>query len=222
MADLSITAANVVPSTGASKLTAKVGAGTTITAGQLVYQETSGNTLLLANALTSADTAKVAGIAISGGSTGQYIVYVESDPALAFGSILTIGSVYMLSGSNSGGIISASDQGIYLATGVAATDIITATGHDYVTGNAIRFKGLTGGAGLSNDTTYWVRDVSGSTFKVAATLGGAAINFTTDITAGLVFRPVPASGWYGVVVGLGVTTSTMFFDVNMQAGAARA
>ena len=74
----------------------------------------------------------------------------------------------------------------YSVTGDAATDVITATGHIYTANQTVIFSAITGGAGLSANTVYFVRDISGSTFKVSATSGGAAINFTTNITAGSV------------------------------------
>ena len=74
----------------------------------------------------------------------------------------------------------------YSATGDASTDVITATGHIYTANQTVIFSSISGGAGLSAGTVYFVRDISGSTFKVSATSGGAAINFTTNITAGSV------------------------------------
>ena len=74
----------------------------------------------------------------------------------------------------------------YSVTGDAATDVITATGHIYTANQTVIFSAITGGAGLSANTVYFVRDISGSTFKVSATSGGAAINFTSNITAGSV------------------------------------
>ena len=72
----------------------------------------------------------------------------------------------------------------FAVTGDAATDIITATGHNLVADQPVRFTALTGGSGLLTTTNYFVRDISGSTFKVSTTSGGAAVNFTTAITAG--------------------------------------
>jgi hypothetical protein len=69
------------------------------------------------------------------------------------------------------------------ATGVAATDVITVTSHGWVNTQPVIFTAINGGAGLSTNTTYFVRDVSGDTFKLAATSGGVAIDFTTDIIA---------------------------------------
>jgi hypothetical protein len=74
----------------------------------------------------------------------------------------------------------------YSATGEAATDVITATGHNFIANQGVMFPSLTGGSGLNTITVYFVRDISGSTFKVSATSGGPAINFTSNITAGSV------------------------------------
>lgn len=63
----------------------------------------------------------------------------------------------------------------------ASTDLITATAHGLVAGNRIRIKSLTGGAGLADESVYYVvQPVLPNTFKVSATLNGAAINITTD------------------------------------------
>lgn len=70
--------------------------------------------------------------------------------------------------------------------GAAATDIITATGHGLAVGDPVQFVTLTGGTGLTVGTTYYViaANLTANTFQVSATPGGAAVNFTTDITAG--------------------------------------
>jgi HK97 family phage major capsid protein len=74
------------------------------------------------------------------------------------------------------------------ATAAAATDVVTATGHRFINGDALAFSDITGGAPLTANTTYYARDVSGATFKVAATANGAAIDITSDMTAGRVRR----------------------------------
>jgi hypothetical protein len=71
-------------------------------------------------------------------------------------------------------------------TGVAATDVLTSTAHGFVADQPVVFSGLTGGAPLVAGTTYYARDITTDTFKVAATAGGAAINLTTDLTVGMV------------------------------------
>lgn len=69
------------------------------------------------------------------------------------------------------------------ASGVASTDVITISGHQFVNGQRVWIKPgtLTGGSGLTAGIEYFVRDVSGNTFKLAATSGGAAVNFGSDL-----------------------------------------
>lgn len=69
-------------------------------------------------------------------------------------------------------------------TAVAATDVISAVGNQFPDGHKVRVSN-TGGAlpaPLVIDTDYFIRDKVGDTFKLAATLGGAAIDLTTDGT----------------------------------------
>lgn len=74
-------------------------------------------------------------------------------------------------------------------TGTEATNLINHAGHTFVNGDPITFTALTGGAGLVVGTTYFVVSSSaGVSYQVSATTGGAAINFTTDISSGTVGR----------------------------------
>lgn len=78
---------------------------------------------------------------------------------------------------------------VTLATSAAADDIIdTTTAHGYAVGDTVSFPSLTGGAGLTARAKYYViaANLGAQTFQVSATPGGAAVNFTTDITAGTV------------------------------------
>lgn len=72
------------------------------------------------------------------------------------------------------------------ATGVASTDIVTSAGHGYANGDRVWFSALSGGSGLSSNTVYFVRDRTDDTFKLAATAGGAALEFSSDITSATV------------------------------------
>lgn len=76
-----------------------------------------------------------------------------------------------------------------LATSAAADDILdTAVAHGYAADDPVYFSALTGGAGLSINTVYYViaANLGATTFQVATAPGGSAVNFTTDITAGTV------------------------------------
>ena len=81
-----------------------------------------------------------------------------------------------------------SEMALTTPFGVADTDVITCPSHGYLAGDKVYFQSLTGGAGLVTPNAaagvYFVRDVTPNTFRLSATLTGAAINFTTDITAG--------------------------------------
>jgi hypothetical protein len=84
------------------------------------------------------------------------------------------------------------DAGLAVAianTSAAADDKIdTAAAHGFVAGDRVVFTALTGGAGLVTNQEYFViaANLAASTFQVSETLGGAAVDFTTDITAGSV------------------------------------
>lgn len=121
-ADLSITASAVVPSANAQINEATAGA--TITAGQLIYLDSSDldtksrpkAKLADCNSATAA-VRSVAGIAINGASAGQRVSYVYHDPALAIAaSGLTANTILVLS-ATAGGIAPAADvtTGWYLS-----------------------------------------------------------------------------------------------------------
>jgi hypothetical protein len=82
------------------------------------------------------------------------------------------------------------DTGI---TGVAATDIINHT-NSFLDNDPIVFTSLSGGAGLTANTVYFVRNRTSTTYQVAVTSGGAAINFTTDISSASVGRAFGTTG----------------------------
>jgi cyclophilin family peptidyl-prolyl cis-trans isomerase len=68
-------------------------------------------------------------------------------------------------------------------TAVAATDLFTAPGHTLTDGRTVRIETRTGATlpgGITAGTNLFVRDVNGSTFRLATTLGGAAIDITSD------------------------------------------
>ena len=107
MADLTITAANVLASANARR---KHGtAGVNLTAGQALYADaTDGKKLKLADANLSDAAAEVVGIAAHGTLAGQPIEYIEFDPDFTPGATLVSGTTYILSGT-AGGICPDSD-----------------------------------------------------------------------------------------------------------------
>lgn len=92
-------------------------------------------------------------------------------------------------------------------TGVAATDVITtAAAHGLAVNDKVLINSLTGGAGLTAATVYFVKTVpSSTTLTLAATEGGATLDFTTTLTVG---EMVCYPGILIVGVGPGVPTFT--------------
>jgi hypothetical protein len=151
----------------------------------------SGALLAAANTFTAAQTVRVAGL----GSTPSNLVS---------GSIFTGGTTLTTLPKSLIQPVIHTHTGV---TGSAATDIITATGHAFVPGNAVGFTAITGGAGLAISTIYYVINVSGNTFQLSLTSGGAAINFTTDITAATITN---YGVWNAFGTALGINTASGF------------
>jgi hypothetical protein len=125
MADLSVTAANVVRGTGA-KIETGV-AGVTITPGQTVYKDTAEDKYKPADA--DAGTAVIRttrGIALNGAANNQPLA-VQVEGPITIGATVTVGTVYVQS-DTPGGIMPAADleSGDYvtvLGIGISATQI---------------------------------------------------------------------------------------------------
>jgi hypothetical protein len=117
MADISVTAANVIPATTARVRSGLAGA--TITAGQPLFEDSSdGHALKPAQANTAA-RANAVGIALGGASDGQIVNYItEGD--LTAGATLTVGIVYCVSDAAAGGIAPYAD--------LASGDFVTVLG----------------------------------------------------------------------------------------------
>ena len=125
MADLSITASSVVAGSDATVI--RVTAGAAITAGQVVYKDTTdSNKWKLADADSSVSTANVGGIALNGASDGQPLSVLTAG-TLTINSAATVGTVYVLSGT-AGGIapeadLASSDYVTVLGVGTLATTL---------------------------------------------------------------------------------------------------
>lgn len=108
MADLSITAANVVAESNAVKETAL--AGEAIAAGKAVYKSPTTKKFMLADNNSGTAAAKVAnGIALNTAALNQPLTIIKSGD-VAVGEVLTAGSGYFLS-DTPGGICPDADVG---------------------------------------------------------------------------------------------------------------
>ena len=77
-------------------------------------------------------------------------------------------------------------------TATAATDLVNSTAHGLVLGDSIVFTALTGGAGLTINTPYYVSGtVAANTFQVATAKGGTPIDITTDASAATAYKLTP-------------------------------
>lgn len=126
MADLTITATSVVKGTGA--ITETLIAGATITAGQVVYKDTSDNNKAK---LCDADSATAAarsfyGIALNGAASGQPVV-VQTGGTITIGATVAVGVAYYMS-DVAGGIapfadLESGDYPTIVGIGVSTTAI---------------------------------------------------------------------------------------------------
>lgn len=127
MADLTITAANVVK--GSSASVDRGTAGETITAGKVVYLNESTNKYMLADSNSATVAARSPdGIALNGASTNQPVAVVQGGP-VTIGATLTAGVAYYLS-DTPGGICPVADVGsgeyatvIGIATSASVLDV---------------------------------------------------------------------------------------------------
>lgn len=101
MADLTITATNVVAGTGA--VIEHGTAGATVTAGQWVYLDEDGDGRLKLADTDSAtvDVRRPRGMALHGASSGQPLAIIKAGP-VTLGAILTAAVAYYLSGTPGG------------------------------------------------------------------------------------------------------------------------
>jgi hypothetical protein len=108
MADLTITAANVVAGSGSVQETNL--AGETIAAGKSVYKSSTTKKWMLADSNSAtAEARKAGGIALNGASLNQPIT-VHKAGDLTLGAVLTAGTAYYLS-DTPGGICPLADVG---------------------------------------------------------------------------------------------------------------
>lgn len=108
MADLAITAANVLAGAGAA--VSRGVAGATVTAGQTVYLDTADGKWKLADNNSATATVRTpGGIALNGASDGQPLAVLTQGP-ITIGAALTAGVAYYLS-DTPGGICPVADLG---------------------------------------------------------------------------------------------------------------
>jgi hypothetical protein len=75
-------------------------------------------------------------------------------------------------------------------TGLSSSNVITHTGHTFSNNDTVNFHSLTGGAGLTVNTRYFVKEVvAGVSYKLGTASGSATVvDFTTDISAATIAK----------------------------------
>lgn len=142
-------------------------------------------------------------ITFSAGNLVSNTVTFDSNTAqvTASGSNLTFDSVVLVADA-------ASTANKSVVSMTASTDYINVASHGLSNGDAVMFTGAgTIATGLSKDTIYYVRDISGNDFKVEATVGGGAINLTADSSGSLLCRY--ANGWAEIYETYGSTQTIL-------------
>ena len=95
MANITITAANVIAPSGSSYVTGKL-TGESISAGDWVYLKASDGKVWKAYNFT-VEQAEVIGMAANTAATGQPVTVISKSSACAIGSVVTAGNLYFLS-----------------------------------------------------------------------------------------------------------------------------
>lgn len=166
--------------------------------------------------LALADRGKV----IEVNSASNLVVTVPTNASAAFDA----GATIMVTRRGSGEVTITGSNSVTLrssltacsVTGVASTDVLTASGNNFAANQNVRFVSVTGGTGVDANTNYFVRDISGSTFKLSATSGGSAVDFTTDISAGSIVAMPRVSRQYSAAACIKIGTDEWMVLGNLK------
>jgi hypothetical protein len=132
------------------------------------------------------DTGSAVGTGTTTATSTQVTSPVASSGAFAVGQrISTVAAGVIPPGTYIAAVSTVAAGGV---TAVAATDLFTRASHGLRVGDSVVFSALTGGAGITAGTTYYVVSVPTSgTFKVSVGPPGSnPLDVTTDLTAGTV------------------------------------
>lgn len=117
----------------------------------------------------------------SGWATGSSTNVLCIDQGLAAG--IAIGDTVTGNTSGATGVVSSAEIYACTFTAEADDDVLTLPAAFFADGDPVRVVAGVGSglpAGIASGTTYYVRDAVGVTIKLAATLGGDAINLNSD------------------------------------------
>jgi len=89
----------------------------------------------------------------------------------------------------------------YDITGVDSTDTFTSTAHGLSNGNEVVLLSLTGGSNLELGRTYYVVNAATDTLQLATSSGGSAVDLGSDVSAGVLAKPMLITRFLGVSSG---------------------
>jgi hypothetical protein len=187
---------NVLPNSSSYAKVTGLADGTQTAGADLAVQSTA-STTLNATASTVSGSETLGSLWISSRSDNILATFNLNDPltpSFVGPQYLAAGQVVQLdtSSATATGLSADTDYAVKLlgfgAVNDAADTLTMPTGITYQAGDAIRFRLNSSTApntsenryGLALGTTYYVKTVTGTTFTLAASLGGAAINLSAD------------------------------------------
>jgi hypothetical protein len=187
---------NVLPTSSSYSLVTGLADGTQMAGADLAVQSTA-STTLNATASTVSGSETLGSLWISSRSDNILATFNLNDPltpSFVGPQYLAAGQVVQLdtTSATATGLSADTDYAVKLlgfgAVNDAADTLTMPTGITYQAGDAIRFRLNSSTApntsenryGLALGTTYYVKTVTGTTFTLAASLGGAAINLSAD------------------------------------------
>ncbi len=170
----------------ATKNLITVTGATATTAGQIIGSwATTGNTASQSDYAVYNGSAQVVPAGIAASLQSSWTTAANAYTANATASTGLAGS-FTLSGGTKNITALKSLSSSTATTADFSTDVITQASHVFADGDAVVFNTATTlPTGLALNTPYFVRDVSGSTYKLAATQGGLAIDFTVSNGSGI-------------------------------------
>jgi hypothetical protein len=133
------------------------------------------------------------GASLPGGFAAGTTYWVVGSGASTFKLAATSGGSAINSTTTGSGTVSFA--GYPFTATHASPCVFTAAGSSYVNGTPVFLTGGSLPGGFTAGTAYYVVGASGSTFKLAATSGGSAINSTTTGSGNVTYQGLHDAGW---------------------------
>lgn len=150
------------------------------------------NVTIASHGLTVGDViqfAEVSGATNFTEATNYYVKTIESGTDTITLSETSGGAAVAVNADGSGNMITSLRLSTHAVSFTASTNLVTiASGHPFADTNPIYFTDINTTTGISVDTQYFVRDKTATTFKLALTSGGDAIDLLTGDGNGIITR----------------------------------